>query len=488
MRFNLRQNKQMTECLQTIRSQFPDSIWLEAESAERYGREQRGLFSPDPLLVAQPTSPEQLAELLGACNAADVVVIPRGGGTGLVGGSIPWSDSLKAGVDRPAWNDPRPAICLSLEKLSSIREIDPEGFSITVEAGVTLSQVQQAAAEVGRYFPLSFAAEDTAQIGGNLATNAGGINVLRYGNARDLCLGLEVATAEGRLWNGLGALRKDNSGYDLTQVFIGSEGTLGVITAATLKLFPIPASRSVVMLGCRSAEQAIAALSKARDAFGDVVTGCELMSAMAWDIAMAHGTDCSDPFSKPYAWYLLMEMSGAENSAPSEALQAFCKLSGEAAVIAESEEEQQALWNIRRSIPRAQGAEGASIKHDISLPISSIPAFCEKAIEAAGQLIPGIRACPFGHLGDGNLHFNFTQPVDMSAEQFLLKWGDLNQVVNDLVKQYGGSFAAEHGVGQLKTGEMRKYKSPLELDLMRSLKRAYDPQNILNPGKVLPPQ
>ncbi|MFT5062708.1 MAG: FAD/FMN-containing dehydrogenase [Gammaproteobacteria bacterium] len=477
----------MTERLQTIRDQFPAAMWLEADSAEQYSREQRGLFSAAGLLVARPSSASQVADLLAACNAANVVVVPRGGGTGLVGGSIAWSDKLKAAVDRPQWDDDRPAICLSLERLNSVLDVDPEGFSITVEAGVTLAQVQRAACEAKRYFPLSYAAEERAQIGGNLATNAGGINVLRYGNARDLCLGLEVATADGRLWNGLGALRKDNSGYDLKQLFIGSEGTLGVITAATLKLFPILSYRSVMLLGAPSAQQVVDALSKARSAFGDVVTGCELMSAMAWNIAIDHGEDCADPFEGSHQWYLLLELSGAKSVASVDELKRFAQDLGLEAVVAESSIEQQALWNIRRSIPKAQGAEGASIKHDISLPISSIPKFTEEAVELASRLIPGIRACPFGHLGDGNLHFNFTQPWDMPAEQFLSRWGELNRLVHDLVKEYGGSFAAEHGVGQLKTGEMLKYKSQVELDLMRTLKVSYDPKNILNPGKVLPP-
>lgn len=476
----------MTDCLQIIRQQFPESIWLEGDSASAYLSEQRGLFDPEPSLVARPESAQQVADLLAACNNNDVVVVPRGGGTGLVGGSVPWTEQLKALVERPQREDFRPTISLSLDKLAGIRNIDPEGFSITVDAGVTLAQVQQAAKQVGRYFPLSFAAEERSHIGGNLATNAGGINVLRYGNARDLCLGLEVATADGKLWNGLGSLRKDNSGYDLKQLFIGSEGTLGVITAATLKLFPLLSHRAVMMLGLSSTQQAVDALSAARVAFGDVVTGCELMSSMAWNIAMEHGEGCIDPFKQTHEWYLLLEMSGGRGVASSAELAEFADDGGFEAVIATSDKEQQSLWNIRRSIPKAQGVEGASIKHDISLPISEIPQFTSRAIRAAGELIPGVRACPFGHLGDGNLHFNFTQPKDMSADMFLSKWGALNRLVHDLVAEYGGSFAAEHGVGQLKTGEMLLYKTETELGLMRGLKTTFDPRNILNPGKVLP--
>lgn len=476
----------MTDCLQIIRNQFPDSIWLTGGAVAPYVSEQRGLFSAATDLVAQPRSAQQLAALLAACNQQNVVVVARGGGTGLVGGAIPWSDELSAKVDRPDARDQRPSLSVSLEKLNAIRQMDAEGFSITVEAGVTLAEVQRAARSIGRYFPLSYAAEERAQIGGNLATNAGGINVLRYGNARDLCLGLEVAMADGQLWRGLGSLRKDNSGYDLKQLFIGSEGTLGIITAATLKLYPALAHRTVVMLGLQSAAAAVDALSRFREAYGDVVTGCELMSATAWNIAITHGADCVDPFNSSHHWYLLIELSAATKMASQAELNSLVSNHAWDAVIAMSEAEQRALWTIRRSIPKAQGVEGASIKHDISLPISSIPEFTSRAVSAAEKLIPGIRACPFGHLGDGNLHFNFTQPVKQSRQEFLSQWGALNRLVHDLVAEYGGSFAAEHGVGQLKTGEMLKYKSQTSLQLMRGLKSTFDPQNILNPGKVLP--
>lgn len=476
----------MNHALQTLRQQFPEDIWVDGGGAAAYFVEQRGLFSAESSLVARPRSSSQVAELIEACNQLGVVVVPRGGGTGLVGGAIPWTDRLAAKVERPTQHDDRPSISLSLERMNAIREVDANGFSITVEAGTILADVQQAAEQVGRYFPLSYAAEKQAQIGGNLATNAGGINVLRYGNARDLCLGLEVATASGQLWDGLGSLRKDNSGYDLKQLFIGSEGTLGVITAATLKLYPAVAHRSTMMLGLDSAQAAVEALGLVRDKFGDIVTGCELMSAVAWQIAMAHGEDCADPFDTDYAWYLLLELSGANAAIEATGLQRFASDAGLSAVVAGNNAEREALWNIRRSIPKAQGAEGASIKHDISLPISAIPAFADEAIKAAEQLMPGIRACPFGHLGDGNLHFNFTQPKGVSAEVFLSQWGTLNRLVHDLVASYGGSFAAEHGVGQLKTGEMEKYKSATEIGLMRGLKATFDPRNILNPGKVLP--
>jgi len=362
--------------------------------------------------------------------------------------------------------------------------------TMTVEAGLTLLKAQEAAAAADRLFPLSLASEGSCTIGGNLSTNAGGVAVLAYGNARDLVLGLEVALADGRVMNGLSKLRKDNTGYDLKNLFIGSEGTLGVITAAVLKLFPRPISQATAFCGLTSAKAGLDLLSRMKDGAGSALTTFELIPRIGIDMALRHGQGTRDPLAAPYAWYVLLELSG-QAGAPVESLAE--ELIGAAieagevedAAIAASIEQSKLLWRIRETIPDAQRAEGVSIKHDVSVPVASVPRFIEEADAAVKRFLPGVRTLAFGHVGDGNVHYNVFQPQGTDGASFLTRWHEIGAVVYEVVGRLGGSISAEHGVGQMKRDLLPKVKDPVALDLMRALKRTLDPQGILNPGKVL---
>ncbi len=443
-----------------------------------YLAERRGLFSDRSVLaVVRPADSAGVADAVRVCAEHDVAVVPQGGNTGLCGGA-----AATAGRD---------AIILSLERLNRIRRVDADNFSLTAEAGCRLSAVQAAAGAVDRLFPLSYAAEHDCQIGGNLATNAGGMNVLRYGNARDLTLGLEVVLADGRIWNGLRALRKDNSGYDLKDLFIGAEGTLGIITAATLKLFPAIRERATAIVGLESAEAAVALFGILRAESGDTVTSCELMGRQPLSFAIAYAQGCSEPLPATYPWYLLIELTSSAHEATlarrlERALSAAPAGIGDYR-IASDEDEAAAFWRLRNGIPGAQKGAGASIKNDISVPVADMPAFIEAAGTAVRDACPGVRICAFGHIGDGNIHFNLTRPEAMSDSDFLAAWDPLTRQVHDVVMTYQGSFAAEHGVGQLKPGEVSRLKDPVEQALMQRLKTVLDPHGRLNPGKVVPP-
>lgn len=456
----------------------PAAIIHDLGAMAPYLHEERGLYTKGKAaLVVRPATTAELAQVVATCAAARIPIVPQGGNTGLCGGAAPHEDGSE--------------IIVSLGRMNKVRAIDPVNFTITVEAGCILADVQRIAAENNCLFPLSLGAEGSCQIGGNLATNAGGINVLRYGNARDLVLGLEVVLPDGRIWNGLRALGKDNTGYALRQLFVGSEGTLGIITAAVLKLFPRPTETATAFCAVSNLEDATKLLNRARALSGDAVTAFELIPRIGLEMCMRHIAGVSDPLQSPSPWYVLIEFSTSRPDASVrgsfEALleSAFGEEIITDAVIAESLDQRNSLWRIRESLPEAQKHEGGSIKHDVAVPVSLVPAFIAKGVELIAANFPGARPVPFGHLGDGNIHFNISQPHGMDKAAYLAQWTEMNRVVHDLVVSMDGSISAEHGIGRLKVEEMKHYKDPVELDLMRRLKRALDPANSLNPGKVV---
>jgi FAD/FMN-containing dehydrogenase len=427
--------------------------------------------------VVQPSSVEEVVTLVRWCALHRVPIVPQGGNTGMSGGSVP--------------DDSGRAIVLSLARMNRVRAVDPVNGTATVEAGVPLAQVQAAARDAGRMFPLSLAAEGSATIGGNLSTNAGGTAVLRYGNARELCLGLEVVLPSGDVLEGLRGLRKDNTGYDLRDLFIGAEGTLGVITAATVKLFPQPAAQVTAMAAVARPADALALLELAQRLLGPALTGFEMMSDLCLDLVVRHFPDHARPFARPHPYSVLLETSDAEGEA--HAAERFDALMTQAiesgivadAVVAQSIAQSRRLWSMRERISEAQAAEGKNIKHDVSVPISSIGEFVERTNAALERAFPGIRMVVFGHLGDGNLHYNVSPPAGTDGEAFMALQPRINRLVHDAVDAARGSISAEHGIGVLRRDEMLRYKSPVELALMRTLKNAIDPLGIMNPGKVL---
>jgi len=429
------------------------------------------------LAVVRPGSTAEVAAAVRACAAHRVAVVPQGGNTGLVGGGVPDPSGTQ--------------VLLSLQRMNRVRGIDEANLSLTAEAGCVLQSLQEVAAARGLLLPLSLAAQGSCCIGGNLATNAGGTQVLRWGNARDLCLGLEVVTPQGEVWAGLSGLRKDNTGYDLRHLFIGSEGTLGVITAATLKLAPLPAATTTALAACASLHDAVALLSLARTRLGAGLTGFEVMGRVALDLVAQHFPAL--PRLLPDAvWTVLLEHSDTEGieaaRARFEALLANALEAGcvQDAVVAESLAQSQALWHLRESIPLAQAQDGLNIKHDISLPVSAIPEFVHHTDAALTQHFPGVRLVNFGHLGDGNLHYNVQAPPGAPPQDFLAGHEHaVNTLVFDAVAAHGGSFSAEHGIGALKRDELAARKSPVALAMMRGIKAALDPLNIMNPGRVL---
>ncbi len=431
--------------------------------------EWRKLFVGKTPLLLKPATTAEVADIVRVCAEADVGIVPQGGNTGLVGGQIP----------RPEGAD----VLLALGRLNKIRRVDPVDNTLVVEAGCTLAVAQEAASQVERLLPLSLAAEGSSQVGGNLSTNAGGIHVLRYGNARDAVLGVEVVLPDGSIWDGLRALRKDNTGYDLKQLFIGAEGTLGIITAAVLKLYPRPRQVATIFASTDDPDKVLALLALARETSGDAVMAFEMIARFALELVLRHVPGTSPPLAELAPWYVLTDLTVPREDAETFLAAALDKGLIHDAVLAGSAAQAKALWRLRESISESQKHEGASIKHDISVPVSRIPAFVREALAAAERLIPGIRPVPFGHVGDGNLHFNFTQPVDADANAYLAKWEALNRVVHDIVVAHGGSISAEHGIGVLKRDEGRRHKSAVELDLMRRIKQAIDPKGIMNPGK-----
>lgn len=453
-----------------------DHVLTDAFDVAPHLVELRGLYRGATPAVVRPKTTEEVAAVLRLANEFAVKIVPQGGNTGLVGGQTPHESGDE--------------IVLSLKRLDRIREVDPVTDTMTVEAGVTLLGAQEAAEAVGRLFPLSLAAEGSCTIGGNLATNAGGTQVIAYGNARDLVLGLEVVLADGRVLNGLGKLRKDNTGYDLKHLFMGSEGTLGIITAAVLKLWPRPKSYATAFVALASPAAAVALLGRAKATFGAALTGFELMPRFGLDLVVKHLPGARDPIAERHPWYVLLEVSSAAEEGAAEPFEAMLGEAMEAgevddAVIAGSLDQRASLWRMREGMSEVQGIEGGSIKHDVSVPIASVPEVIEEGIRAAEATIPGIRPVPFGHLGDGNIHFNFSQPVGADKAQYLAKWDELNKAVHAVVLAHGGSVSAEHGIGRLKRHLLEEVKDPVALATMRAIKATLDPKGILNPGKVV---
>ncbi len=461
--------------LAAIRDVVGPKGWIDdADGIEPYLQESRKLYRGTCAAVVRPATTAETAEVVRLCASAGLPITPQGGNTGHVGGGVP-----------------NGGIILATGRMNRLREIDPVNLTMTAEAGCVLADLQAAADEAGCLFPLSMASEGSCQLGGNLASNAGGIAVLRYGNARELTLGLEVVLADGRVWNGLRGLRKDNTGYDLKQLFIGAEGTLGIITAAVVKLFPRPKSRETALAAARDPQAVLDLFSRLRDVAGDTLTAFEMMPRIAVDFTIRHIDGVRDPFQKRHPTYALIEMTSPRPGDPlRETLE---EILGQAlddglvedAVIASSGAQAAELWRIRESIPEAQKHEGGSIKHDISVPVSRIPEFLARAARLVEAEIPGVRVCAFGHVGDGNIHFNLSQPVDADRDAFLARWHSINEQVNQLVTEFGGSIAAEHGVGRLKRDQIAALKPTVELDMMRLIKGALDPDGLLNPGKVV---
>jgi FAD/FMN-containing dehydrogenase len=452
----------------------PSHVLVEHADVAAYLVEERGLYRGSALAVVRPRDADEVAFVVAQCAAQGVSLVPQGGNTGLVGGGVPFG-----------------GIVLALGRLNRIREVDPVNATITAEAGCTLQNVQQAAAAADWLFPLSLGSEGSCQIGGNLATNAGGTAVLRYGNTRDLVLGLEVVLADGRVWSGLKGLRKDNSGYDLKNLFIGSEGTLGVITAAVLKLFPKPKARVTAFVGCASPHHALQAFDRLRASAGDTLTAFEYMPRFGLEMVLEHAPGATRPLAAAYPAHALIELSSPDPRAPlTEELEVVLAQAIEDGVlddatIAASEAQNKGLWYLRESMSEVQGREGGSIKHDVSVPVSGVAEFIDRATAACEAAMPEVRVCAFGHVGDGNIHFNLSQPVGMEKAAFLGQWERFNRIVHDIAAAMGGSIAAEHGIGLIKRDELLLYKDPVAVDLMRTLKRALDPQNLLNPGKVV---
>ena len=435
--------------------------------------EDRGLYRGHTPVVLLPSSVSEVAAILRLATETATPIVPQGGNTGLVGGQVPHSGE----------------ILLSLNRLDCIREVDPTSNAITCEAGVILAKVQDAAAHVDRLFPLSLGAEGSCTIGGNLSTNAGGTGALAYGVARDLVLGLEVALPDGRVWHGLNKLKKDNTGYDLKDLFVGAEGTLGVITAAVLKLFPRPRAVETAFIGLASPRAAIGLLNLVQERTGGAATSFELIKALGLEFAVRHGHGVRDPLATKHAWYVLLQLSSQSAGLRSimEEVLAAATDRGliEDATIAESIDQAKAFWRIREILPEVQKPEGGSVKHDVSVPIALIPDFLEQADAAVQKVIPGARPVPFGHAGDGNIHYNISQPVGADKAQFLARWDEVNAAVHGVVTKLGGSISAEHGIGVMKRDLLPGVKDPVALELMRTLKRTLDPCNILNPGKVV---
>jgi FAD/FMN-containing dehydrogenase len=437
--------------------------------------ELRGLYHGKALALVRPGSTREVADVVSFCNEARIGIVPQGGNTGLVGGQTPDLSGEE--------------IIVSTQRLRAIREVDLDGDVMICEAGVTLAEAQAAALAADRLFPLSLASEGTCTIGGNISTNAGGVNVIAYGNTRDLVTGIEAVLADGRIVNSLSKLRKDNTGYDVKSLFIGAEGTLGVITAASLRLFPNPRAQATAFVGLRSPEDALKLLKLARERLGAAITSFELIGRNAYDIAIRHGGSRA-PLRGEHDWHILIEVSSQAPSGLDEAFAGALEAALEKGVIedasiAASLDQRAAFWQLRECLSEAQGKEGASIKHDVSVPVALVPALIREATPAVEAFAPGARVVAFGHLGDGNIHFNVSQPVGGDGQAFLGRWEAMNTIVHEIVARLGGSYSAEHGIGQLKRGLLAQWKDPVSLAVMRQIKAALDPNGVMNPGKVL---
>ncbi|MFM7697299.1 MAG: FAD-binding oxidoreductase [Limnohabitans sp.] len=468
----------MIRLLDTLRHITGQENVLTGEGLTAYERDWRGREHGKALCVVRPCSTEEVSAVVKACAAVGVPMVPQGGNTGLVMGSTPDTSGQE--------------VVVSLQRMNKVRHINAANATLTAEAGCVLETLQQTADKAGFLYALSLASEGSCTLGGNLASNAGGTQVLRYGNTRDLCLGLEVVTATGDIWHGLSGLRKDNTGYDLRHLFIGSEGTLGIITAASMKLFPKPAAQRTAWASVPSVQAAVELLGLSQQQLGAGLTGFEMMSRTALGLVAKHFSTLQVPLWETAPYCVLLEISDTESD--SHAQQCLEQLLSEAmeknhvtdAVVSQSLGQSQELWQVRENISSAQAAEGLNIKHDISLPVSAIPEFVEQTNTALAQALPGIRVVNFGHLGDGNLHYNIQCPEGADAAHFLKTHEPtVNELVFDAVLSFGGSVSAEHGIGRLKVESLAQYKDPVALQLMRQIKRALDPYNLMNPGRVL---
>jgi FAD/FMN-containing dehydrogenase len=454
-----------------------DSVLTDPEDCAPFLVDHLGRCRGRALAVVQPRSVAQIAQVLALCEAERIGVVPHGGNTSYCGGAIPDESGRE--------------LVLSLRRLNRIRSVDADNYSLVAEAGCVLAQVQAAADAAERFFPLSIGSQGSCQIGGNLSTNAGGVNVLRYGMTRDLVLGLEVVLPGGRVLDGLSTLRKDNTGYDIKSLFLGAEGTLGVITAASFRLFPQIRVRATALAAIPDVRAAVTLLGELRAASGERVSSFELIPRVGIELTARHVPGVSDPLAAVYEWYVLCELSSSRAAEPLDAMleEALSAALSRGivldAALVRSERERGALWKLRETIPEAQRHEGASLKHDISLPVAALPEFVARAAPWVRDHVPEGRLVAYGHVGDGNLHFNISQHPSADREQFLARAAEVRRAIHDMVREFDGSFSAEHGVGQLKVAELERYASEVELELMRAVKRAFDPHGIMNPGKVL---
>jgi FAD/FMN-containing dehydrogenase len=468
----------MNEFISQLKAIVGDAYVLtDSEATQPYYKEYGGWLEGNGLAVVRPADTQQVSQIVKLCAANNVPIVPQGGNTGLVGGSVPYDGK---------------AIVLNLSRMNKICHFNPDDFTMTVEAGCILEQIQNVAREKNRYFPLSLGAQGSCQIGGNIATNAGGILTIRYGNCRDLVLGLEVVLPNGDIWDGLRSLRKDNTGYNLKQLFIGSEGTLGIVTAAVLKVFPDPGLRETFFIATESMDNVVSLLPVLRDVFGENLLAYEVISREALDCALEYNKAAIEPLAVRAPWNLLVEISGGKHGQYlrqqiEEVLaNSFEKHLLNDATIAQNAEQARNFWVIRESISDAvQSRPGKSIKHDVSVPIAAMPDFVRDVTIAVQQIIPGVIAALFGHAGDGNLHLDLVNGEETPVDEYRSKWKQVNHAVYDIVQKYNGSFAAEHGIGVFKTDELVARKSTVEMELMRKLKQTIDPQNLMNPGKVL---
>jgi len=466
--------------LDRLRTLVDDAALItEPERTAPMLRDHRALYRGHALGVVAPADTAAVARILAFCNEHRIGVVPQGGNTSYCGGATPDASSSQ--------------LLLSLARLNRVRAIDTANYTITAEAGCVLANLQAAAAEADRYLPLSLGSEGSCMLGGNLSTNAGGLNVIHYGMARELVLGLEVVLADGRVMETLTGLRKDNTGYDIKSLFLGAEGTLGVITAACLKLYPAIRSRATAFVAVRDPDAAVSLLGALRAESGDCVTSFELIPRVGIDLTLRHIPGVVDPLSAPSPWYVLCELSSSRVLESIDALlqgaleQALKQGWISDAAVVQNDREREAFWRLRESIPEAQRKEGYSIKHDISVPVSQVPRFIDVAGAWIAQHVPQGVLVSYGHLGDGNLHFNISQRAGTQVSQLQAVEQKAKRAIHDFVKEFGGSFSAEHGIGQLKVFELERYANPVELDLMKRVKHAFDPNNIMNPGKVLRP-
>ena len=454
-----------------------DAAVLTGNDMDAHLTDWRGRYTGKARCVVKPASTEEVAAVVALCAAERIPMVPQGGNTGLVGGATPHHDGHE--------------VVISPSRMKRIRAIDSDNNTLTAEAGCLLAEVQAAAEQADRLFPLSLASEGSCEIGGNLSTNAGGVAVLRYGNMRELTLGIEAVLPDGRIWHGLRGLRKDNTGYDLKHLFIGAEGTLGIITAAVLKLFPRPRSSATAWLAVRDPAAAVELLSRLRDACGERVTGFEIVARPALELVLKHIPGARDPLAAPSPWYVLAELADTladfDLAGMLEAILAVEMEAGRVAdaAVAQDLAQQRALWHLREHISEAQRIEGISIKHDIAVPVSRIAGFIARADAELQRAFPAVRIVTFGHIGDGNLHYNLSRPDAEANADFIAQTPQANRIVHDIVAELGGSISAEHGLGQLKRGEILRYKSAVEMDLMRAVKQALDPHGLMNPGKVI---